>query len=104
MLLLQGFWGRIQWLWDSSPVKRIRITMTMAQWSVRIPAIIALLATQGSLLASSVRASSSTGVCKDWRQAMAGLSHLACIPVGEALCTTRPACLFGSVHIQVTGE
>ena len=52
---LQGFWSRVQWLWDSPPIKRVRITMTMAQWSVRIPAIIALLATQGSLLASSVR-------------------------------------------------
>lgn len=45
----------MQWLWESPPVKRIRISMTTVQWSVRIPAIIALLATQGSILASSVR-------------------------------------------------
>ena len=42
------------WLWDLPPVKQLRITMTMAQWSVRIPAIIALLATQGGLLATQV--------------------------------------------------
>ena len=58
----QGFWSRVQWLWDCPPVKRVRITATMAQWSVRIPAIIALLATQGSLLASSVGAQASQRV------------------------------------------
>ena len=50
----QGAWGKIQWLWDQPPVKKLRITISMAQWSVRLPAIMALLATQMGLLASQV--------------------------------------------------
>ena len=53
-LNVQGTWGKIQWLWDQPPVKRLRITISMAQWSVRLPAIMALLATQMGLLASQV--------------------------------------------------
>ena len=43
---VQDPWGRIQWLWDRPPVKRLRLTISMAQWSVRLPAILALIATQ----------------------------------------------------------
>ena len=43
---MQDPWGRIQWLWDRPPVKRLRLTISMAQWSVRLPAILALIATQ----------------------------------------------------------
>ena len=42
----QDTWGRIQWLWDRPPVKRLRITISMAQWTVRLPALLALVATQ----------------------------------------------------------
>ncbi|KAK9803204.1 hypothetical protein WJX73_003055 [Symbiochloris irregularis] len=52
--LPEGIWNKIMWLWELPPVKQLRITMTMAQWSVRIPAIIALFATQGGLLATQV--------------------------------------------------
>ncbi|BDA40743.1 probable miniconductance mechanosensitive channel MscM at C-terminar half [Coccomyxa sp. Obi] len=45
-------WGRVQWLWDRPPVKRLRITISMAQWTVRLPAILALIATQVGLVAS----------------------------------------------------
>ena len=51
---VQGIWNKIMWLWELPPVKQLRITMTMAQWSVRLPAIIALFATQGGLLATQV--------------------------------------------------
>ena len=44
----QDTWGRIQWLWDRPPVKRLRITISMAQWTVRLPALLALVATQVS--------------------------------------------------------
>ncbi|KAK9823272.1 hypothetical protein WJX72_001499 [[Myrmecia] bisecta] len=47
-------WGRLQYLWDRPPVKRLRLTISMAQWSVRLPALLALLATQVGLLASQV--------------------------------------------------
>lgn len=43
---LQDPWGRVQWLWDRPPVKRLRITISMAQWTVRLPALLALIATQ----------------------------------------------------------
>lgn len=36
----------MQWLWDRPPVKRLRITISMAQWTVRLPALLALIATQ----------------------------------------------------------
>ncbi|KAK9916727.1 hypothetical protein WJX75_006289 [Coccomyxa subellipsoidea] len=45
-------WGRVQWLWDRPPVKRLRITISMAQWTVRLPALLALIATQVGLVAS----------------------------------------------------
>lgn len=44
--MMQDPWGRIQWLWDRPPVKRLRLTISMAQWTVRLPAILALIATQ----------------------------------------------------------
>ena len=43
---LQDPWGRVQWLWDRPPLKRLRLTISMAQWSVRLPALLALIATQ----------------------------------------------------------
>lgn len=43
---VQDAWGRIQWLWDRPGLKRLRITISMAQWSVRLPALLALIATQ----------------------------------------------------------
>ena len=35
-------------------MKRMRITLSMAQWSVKLPALVALIATQVGLLASQV--------------------------------------------------
>ncbi|KAK9866053.1 hypothetical protein WJX84_005107 [Apatococcus fuscideae] len=47
-------WGRIQWLWDQPILKQVRITLSMAQWTVRLPALLALVATQMGFLASQV--------------------------------------------------
>ena len=46
VVALQDPWGRLVWLWDRPPVKRVRLTISMAQWSVRLPALLALIATQ----------------------------------------------------------
>ncbi len=45
-------WGRIMWLWDRPTFKRLRIAFSMANISVRLPAIIALVGTQIGLLAT----------------------------------------------------
>jgi hypothetical protein len=47
-------WGRLLWLWDRPPVQRLRLTISMANLSIRLPAILALVATQVGLLASQV--------------------------------------------------
>ncbi len=47
-------WGRIMWLWDRPTFKRLRIAFSMANISVRLPAIIALVGTQIGLLATQV--------------------------------------------------
>lgn len=48
------FWGKVQWWWERPPLKRMRTTVSMAQWSVKLPALLALVATQVGLLASQV--------------------------------------------------
>ena len=48
----QDMWGRIMWLWDRPTFKRLRIAFSMANISVRLPAIIALVGTQIGLLAT----------------------------------------------------
>jgi hypothetical protein len=52
--LPEGFWAKLHFLWETPMVKSIRITASVANWGVRLPAIAALLLTQGSLLASQV--------------------------------------------------
>lgn len=47
-------WGKLLWLWDRPPVQRIRLTVSMANLSIRLPALLALVATQVGLLASQV--------------------------------------------------
>lgn len=47
-------WGRIMWLWDRPTFQRLRIAFSMANISVRLPAIIALVGTQIGLLATQV--------------------------------------------------
>lgn len=47
-------WGKLLWLWDRPPVQRLRLTISMANLSFRLPALVALVVTQGSLLASQV--------------------------------------------------
>ena len=54
MLCVQDFWGKVQWWWDRPSLKRMRTTVSMAQWSVKLPALMALVATQVGLLASQV--------------------------------------------------
>lgn len=43
------------WVWDRPSFQRVRITISMANLSVRLPAIIALVGTQIGLLATQVR-------------------------------------------------
>lgn len=47
-------WGKLLWLWDRPPVQRLRLTISMANLSIRLPALMALIATQVGLLASQV--------------------------------------------------
>lgn len=57
---MQDFWGKVQWWWERPPLKRMRTTVSMAQWSVKLPALMALVATQVGLLASQVCACCSS--------------------------------------------
>jgi hypothetical protein len=50
----QGFWERLHWAWERPVVKSIRITASIANWSVRLPAIAALLLAQGGAMASTI--------------------------------------------------
>lgn len=52
--LPEDTWGKLVWLWDRPPVQRIRLTISMANLSIRLPALMALVATQVGLLASQV--------------------------------------------------
>ena len=52
--LPEDMWGKLLWLWDRPPVQRLRLTVSMANLSFRLPALVALIVTQGSLLASQV--------------------------------------------------
>lgn len=52
--LPDGFWARLHWLWERPLVRSIRITASVANWGVRVPAIAALILTQGGVLASQV--------------------------------------------------
>jgi hypothetical protein len=52
--LPQGFWARLHYLWERPVVKSIRITASIANWSVRLPAIAALLLAQGGAIASTI--------------------------------------------------
>ena len=51
---MQDTWGRIQWMWEQPVLKQMRITLSMAQWTVRLPALLALVATQMGFFASQV--------------------------------------------------
>lgn len=64
----QDFWGKMQWWWERPPLKRVRTTVSMAQWSVKLPALMALVATQVGLLASQVQPTFS---CSPWSTAPA---------------------------------
>lgn len=52
--LPEDTWGKLLWLWDRPPVQRLRLTVSMANLSIRLPALLALVATQVGLLASQV--------------------------------------------------
>ncbi|GAB4814912.1 hypothetical protein N2152v2_001958 [Parachlorella kessleri] len=51
---LQGFWGKLLWLWDRPPVQKLRLTWSLANIGIKLPAVLALVATQVGLLASQV--------------------------------------------------
>ena len=50
----QDLWGRVVWFWERPAFQRLRFTISMANLSVRLPAIIALVGTQIGLLATQV--------------------------------------------------
>ncbi len=50
----EGFWPKLHWAWELPLVKSIRITLSVANWGVRLPAIAALILTQGGILASQL--------------------------------------------------
>ncbi len=52
--MLQDAWGKVLWVWDRPPVQRLRLTISMANLSIRLPALLALVATQVGILASQV--------------------------------------------------
>jgi len=49
-----GFWDRLHWVWERPMMKSVRITVSVANWGVRLPAIMALVLTQGGIIASQV--------------------------------------------------
>lgn len=51
---LQDLWGKVMWVWDRPHVQKIRLTITMANFSIRLPALVALVATQIGLLSTSL--------------------------------------------------
>jgi len=51
---LEGVWPRLRWIWNRPRVEQIRITLTLANFSVRVPALIALVLTQLSFVASTI--------------------------------------------------
>lgn len=52
--LPEGFWGKLLWLWERPPVQKLRLTWSLANISIKLPAVLALVATQVGLLASQV--------------------------------------------------
>ncbi len=52
--LPEDTWGKLLWVWDRPGIQKIRLTFSMVNLSFRLPALVALLVTQGSLLASQV--------------------------------------------------
>lgn len=39
---LQDFWAKVHWLWERPVVRSVRITFSVANWGVRLPAIMAV--------------------------------------------------------------
>lgn len=52
--LPKGLWNRALWFWNRPTFQRLRFTISMANLSVRLPAILALVGTQIGLLATQV--------------------------------------------------
>lgn len=50
----QGLWAKLAWLWDFPPVKSLRMAFTAAQWSMHLPTLLALAATQWSVIFAHV--------------------------------------------------
>ncbi|PSC73283.1 Plasma membrane iron permease [Micractinium conductrix] len=52
--LPEDLWGKVMWVWDRPPVQKLRLTISMANFSIRLPALVALVATQIGLLSTSL--------------------------------------------------
>ncbi|KAL4423882.1 hypothetical protein ABPG75_001183 [Micractinium tetrahymenae] len=52
--LPEDLWGKVMWVWDRPHVQKLRLTISMANFSIRLPALVALVATQIGLLSTSL--------------------------------------------------
>lgn len=52
--LPEDLWGKVMWVWDRPHVQKLRLTVSMANFSIRLPALVALVATQIGLLSTSL--------------------------------------------------
>ncbi|KAL4434780.1 hypothetical protein ABPG77_005307 [Micractinium sp. CCAP 211/92] len=52
--LPEDLWGKVMWVWDRPHMQKLRLTISMANFSIRLPALVALVATQIGLLSTSL--------------------------------------------------
>ena len=50
----QALWGQLMWLWNRPTIQRLRFMFSMANLSVRLPAVMAIIGTQIGLLSTQV--------------------------------------------------
>ena len=48
--LPEGTWGKLLWVWDRPGIQKIRLTFSMVNLSFRLPALVALIVTQGATM------------------------------------------------------
>ena len=51
---VQALWGQLMWLWNRPTIQRLRFMFSMANLSVRLPAVMAIIGTQIGLLSTQV--------------------------------------------------
>jgi len=48
--LPEDTWGKLLWVWDRPGIQKIRLTFSMVNLSFRLPALVALIVTQGATM------------------------------------------------------